>query len=351
MKITEIDKNFKNKDVLRPGMQLFNVKDEPFRLYGFLEPYRRIPEATAKAMSNGAYFLHTNTAGGRVRFRTDSDYVVLKSVLPYTCIMPQMTADGSCGFDMYADGEYCGTFAPKITYDTPFLANFSAEGGYEAIIDLKSKKMRDIIINFPLYNDVSEVYVGIAEGAKLLEGGEYKHKKPIVFYGSSITQGGCASRPGNSYESILSRWFDTDFKNLGFSGNARAEDAIAEYISTLDMSVFVYDYDHNAPTAEHLLKTHYKMYKTIRDKNPKLPIILASAPVKLNEGWLERFNIIKGTYEKAKKDGDENIYLVSGQSMIEFLDPEIMTVDGCHPNDFGFFCMAKAFGSVIEKLL
>ena len=69
--------------------------------------------------------------------------------------MPQMTADGSCGFDMYADGEYCGTFAPKITYDTPFLANFSAEGGYEAIIDLKSKKMRDIIINFPLYEAFS----------------------------------------------------------------------------------------------------------------------------------------------------------------------------------------------------
>ena len=108
MKITEIDKNFKNKDVLRPGMQLFNVKDEPFRLYGFLEPYRRIPEATAKAMSGGAYFLHTNTAGGRVRFRTDSDYVVLKSVLPYTCIMPQMTADGSCGFDMYAFVRNCG---------------------------------------------------------------------------------------------------------------------------------------------------------------------------------------------------------------------------------------------------
>ena len=81
---------------------------------------------------------------------------------------------------------------------------------------------------------------------------EYRIKKPVVYYGSSITQGGCASKPGSSYESILSRRFDCDYINLGFSGTAKGEDEIVDYIKGLEMSVFVMDYDHNAPTTEHL---------------------------------------------------------------------------------------------------
>ena len=350
-KITEVDKNFKNKAVFREDMKLYSVKDKPFRLYGFYEPYKRIPTEVARNTNDGVLTLHTHTAGGRVRFKTDSEYIAIKVILPDVWLMPHIALTGSCGFDCYTDGVYYGTFVPPIEYKD-FKPGLNIDGGYESILTFKTKKMRDIIINFPLYNGVTEVYIGLSESASVLEGDRYKHEKPIVYYGSSITQGGCASRPGNSYQSLISRWYDTDFINLGFSGNARAEDAMSDYISELDMSIFVYDYDHNAPNAEFLEKTHYNMYKKIRDKNPKLPIILASAPMKRdNEEWHHRYEIIKQTYDRAKKDGDENIYLVSGHDMVELFDPEIMTVDGCHPNDFGFFCMAKAFAGVIEKLL
>lgn len=353
-KIQEIDTNFKNKNVARADMKLYNVHEKPFRLYGLYKPengFRRIPEDVAKSTSNGVYLLSTNTSGGRVRFKTDSEYIAIKALMPSSTVMPHMPVTGSCGFDMYASGKYAGTFAPPTSYPDGFTPHFTVDGGYESIIDLGSRKMRDIIINFPLYNDLTDLFIGLSNTAEVCKGEKYKYEdKPVVYYGSSITQGGCASRPGNSYQAIISRKLNTDFLNLGFSGNAKAEDSISEYIANLDMSVFVYDYDHNAPNAEYLEKTHYRMFKKIRDKNPNLPVIMVTAPVK-HGIWEDRFEIIKKSYETALNSGDKNVYFISGHDLAEYIDADIFTVDNCHPNDFGFYCMAKIIGDVIKKLL
>ena len=135
------------------------------------------------------------------------------------------------------------------------------------MIDFDDRKEREITINFPLFTEVCELYIGLQKGCKLEPASEYTHQKPVVYYGSSITNGGCASRPGNTYQAVISRMLDCDFVNLGFNGNAKGEQEIADYIKGLDMSVFVYDYDHNAPTPEHLLDTHEKMFKAIK-KDP-----------------------------------------------------------------------------------
>ena len=100
----------------------------------------------------------------------------------------------------------------------------------------------------------------------------------LYSYGSLITQGGCASRHGMSYQSIVSRKFNCDYINLGFSGNAKAEDEITDYIKNLEMFVFVLDYDHNAPTVEYLKNTHEKMFKAVRDAHPDIPVIMMSRP-------------------------------------------------------------------------
>ena len=123
---------------------------------------------------------------------------------------------------------------------------------FEDVLDYSERKMRSFVINFPLYTDVCELYLGLEESAKVEAAPDYEIKVPVVYYGSSITQGGCASRPGTSYQAIISRRLNCDYVNLGFSGNAKGEPAIAEYIAGLEMSVFVYDYDHNAPNPEHL---------------------------------------------------------------------------------------------------
>lgn len=353
--ITEIDTNFKNKGAFREDMKLLNVRSAPFKLYGFHNPedgekFHRIPHDVAKTVSDGVSFLNTHTSGGRVRFKTDSQYVILKVVMPVIHPMPHMTIAGSAGFDMYVDGEFYGVFMPTINYDG-YVPTFELEGGYEGIKEFPDRKMRDIVINFPLYDEVDDVFIGVSKDAVLEAGNEYTIKTPVVFYGSSITQGGCATRAGCIYQNILSRRFDFDYINLGFSGNAKGETEIAKYIAGLDMSVFVLDYDYNAPTPEDLLKTHYNMYKTVRDAHKDVPIIMLSAPVHERVADLaERREIIKDTYNHAKADGDSNVYFLDGNEIFKSYDGDVFNIDGCHPNDFGFFCMAKAIEGIMKDL-
>lgn len=220
---------------------------------------------------------------------------------------------------------------------------------YESIKEFNNRKMRDLTINFPHYCGVKNLYIGLKEGSQIKEGLPYINEKPVIYYGSSITQGGCVSRAGMSYQNLVSRRFNCDYVNLGFSGNAKAEETMVDYIKNLEMSLFVYDYDHNAPSVEHLLNTHEKMFKEVRRVNPDLPIVMMSRPKYfLTAEEKKRQKIIETTYENALKSGDKNVYFLNGRKLCRLCKDD-GTVDGCHPNDFGFASMAKALGDLIEK--
>ena len=207
-------------------------------------------------------------------------------------------------------------------------------------------------LNLPRYAGLKELYIGLREGSRLEQARDYRTEKPLVFYGSSITQGECASRPGNTYEDIISRELDANYINLGFSGNARAEQPVCDYIAGLDMSVFILDYDHNAPDAAYLEKTHYNIYKTVRRAQKDLPIVMVSRPnPALTEDNRRRLDIIKATYNKAKSEGDKNVYLVPGNEFMRGYSADSWTVDDTHPNDFGMVLMAKRLQSVLKPLL
>lgn len=357
-KLSDIDKNFKPSFAGGENMTFFDCENEPFKIYGIYkesdsDEFIRMPQKIAKKVNEGVEYLNYHTAGGRLRFSTDSQRIAIKCIWKNCGLMPHMPASGICGFDLYDDDKYLGSFVPSsVCTDEKKEVNIAH--GYECMLDLGCKKTRNLTINFPLYGGVSKLYIGIDDDSSISCGKEYPNKKPIVFYGSSITQGGCASRPGNCYQSILSRWFDFDFVNLGFSGSARGEEEIANYIASMEMSAFVYDYDHNAPDINHLENTHYNMYKIIRQTNPDIPIITASAPFcaigRTEDEFKKREDIIKQTVKQAKDSGDKNIYFVSGSEIAQSIDPEIMTVDSCHPNDFGFYCMAKKFQEVFKNL-
>lgn len=347
--ISEIDSNFNVKaQVCRDGMSFYNIDEAPFKIYGIFregEKYRRIPEELAKAVSEGVHYLHANTAGGRVRFKTDSSKVTIIAKMGDVGKMSHFALTGSSGFDLYVKEEngyrYVNTFVPP----------FNITDGYEGTVELGAREMRDITINFPLYSEVKELLIGIDETAVLTEGDSYKPFEPIVYYGSSITQGGCASRAGSSYEGIISRRFDRDYLNLGFSGSARGEDGIIEYIKGLKMSVFVLDYDHNAPSCEHLRATHEKMFKAVREAHPDIPIIILSRPKYfLDSEETERLSIIRDTYENAVNSGDGNVYMLDGKQLMRLAGNE-GTVDNCHPTDLGFASMAAALGDLMEKIL
>ncbi len=342
--VSKFDSNFKvETEIDKKDIKFYNVDEAPFKIYGIFKEngkYRRMPESVAKNASVRVAFFHANTAGGRVSFITDSPYVAIHTKMDGLGKMPHFALTGSIGFDLYADNQYVKSFVPP----------FNIEDGYEGIIEFTEMKQRQIIVNFPLYSNVNELYIGLKEGSLLKEAKPYKNKKPIVYYGSSVTQGGCASRPGMTYEAIISRTFNYDYINLGFSGGARGEDEMAEYIKNLNMSLFVYDYDYNAPAVEHLEKTHEKMFQAIREKQPLLPVIMMSRPkYYLDEDEKKRRRIVETTYRNAVLAGDKNVYFIDGEALTE-LCKDSGTVDGCHPTDFGFVSMAKALEDVMKKI-
>ena len=345
--ISSIDKNFKVETKLTESdIRFYDVKSEPFKIYCiFFENgrFRRMPENVTKSISAGVWSLHSRTAGGRVRFKTDSEYVAISVKMPEIGKMPHFALTGSAGFDLYTGSE-------KPRYFMSFPPPFEIHDGYESVIHFGSSEMREITINFPLYSSVESLYIGLCESARVLEPAPYKIEKPIVYYGSSITQGGCASRPGSAYQGFISRRFNADFVNLGFSGNAKGEIGMAEYIRDLEMSLFVYDYDHNAPDIEHLERTHERMFKIIREKHPDLPVVMMSRPRSYTEEEKQRVDVVRKTYQNALDSGDKNVYFIVGTDLVKDTQNE-WSVDSVHPTDLGFACMAKVLGDLIEKIL
>lgn len=343
--ISKLDNNFKiETNIGKSDIVFYDVKKPPFTIHGvFFENirFRRMPNAVAETVSNGVRDLNNNAAGGRIRFRTDSPYIAVKAkMLGILKDISHMPLSGNAGFDLY-DG---------VSYVNSFIPPFGMTDGYESVVEVRDSGMREYTINMPLYSTVDELFIGLAESARVEPPTAYAIEKPIVYYGSSITQGGCASRPGNAYQSIISRRFNADFVNLGFSGNAKGELEMANYIKALEMSAFVYDYDHNAPSIEHLAKTHERMFKIIREANPELPILIMSRPkYTLDENEQLRLKVITETYNNAVKSGDKNVYMLNGKQLMSLAGND-GTVDNCHPNDFGFASIAAAVAEVFDRI-
>ena len=350
--VASVDKNLKIiTSIDKDDIVFLDVKEKPFDLYGFCDyknSFLRMPMDVAKATSPGVEELTPLTAGGRVRFATDSKYIAIKVQMPRAYVFPHMTIMGSAGFDIYIDGE------GESLYERSFFPPVDSEQKvYETYIEFSDRKLRYFTLNFPLYSPVDNLYIGLQNDAEITEGKKYKDIKPVLFYGSSITQGGCVSRPGLCYQGYLSRSLDIDYINLGFSGNGKAEDSIVDYMKTLDISAFVCDYDWNAPDSEYLKNTHEKMFLKFREKMPDLPVIFMSAPVfRENDEFFEkRRDIIFKTYENAVAKGDENVYFIDGSSFFTKDERDSATVDMLHPNDIGHFCMARALKPILEKAL
>ncbi len=355
MKIDEIDKNLKvETNISEPDIVWRNARTAPFSLHGVFYDetqgqYIRLPQTVADSVSKGVADLNHCTAGGRIRFKTDSTFIGIRAVMKNRTPTPHMTLSGQSGLDLYRKNEaghevYYKTFIPPVGMTEGFSSPVKTDG-----------KFAEYTINFPLYDNIYELYIALKKDAKIEAPAPYKAEKPIVYYGSSITQGGCASRPGNSYQAMISRRLNTDYINLGFSGQGRAEPEIAEYLAGLcqNASAFVCNYDWNAATLEYLEKTHLPLYRTIREKNPDLPILFLSEPevILAPAKMLPRLEVIRKTYLIAKSEGDEKVWFLPGNTIYEGDHWDTCTVDGCHPNDLGFYRMATAIESYLRKML
>ncbi len=351
MDIKKIDTNFlQNASFDEEKTTLYEVQESPFSLYGIRydetqKAFARMPSGIANDVSDGVGYLSRHTAGGRVRFSTDSKTLTLLVQYDGLEAMPHMATSGCCGFSL------CKNEGGKEIFSKGIFPLLEEKTGFVRKVELPCNGVRSYTLYFPLYQSVKSVYIGLDKGAFVGEGVPYEQIAPIVYYGSSITQGGCASRADTSYQGFICKRNNVDFINLGFSGNAMAERQMIEYLSGLPCSVFVFDYDHNAPTTAYLKATHYRAYRRYREKNPHTPVVFISRPNSpFEEETLERLEIIQESYAKGKAEGDENLYLIDGRTLLAS-EWENSTVDGCHPTDLGFYQMSLKIGETIDKIL
>ncbi|MBQ8446760.1 MAG: hypothetical protein IJX31_03170 [Clostridia bacterium] len=353
MDITKFDKNFKLATVTETDVEWVDVReDNRLSLHGIYYKngeYIRMPKEVGAAISPWIEEISAYTTGGRLRFVADSPYVAIRCLGRRMDLMTHVSSLLSVGFSIYADGELAGIYMPTVKQ----IVGAKESIAFDGICRFETKKKRLIELYFPMYGGVHEISIGLQAGSVLKKAPEYAHKKPIVFYGSSITMGACASRPGNDYTAHVCRWLDSDYINLGFSGGAKGENAIVEHLASLDASVYVIDYDHNTPNLEHLEKTHYPLYEGIRKRWKDTPIVFTSKPDFENgiDDNVIRREIIRKTYERAKASGDHNVYFIDGESLFGKEDRVACTVDKCHPNDLGFYRIAKTVYPVLKQIL
>ena len=351
-----VDKNMIVNDTIGDeAVTWYDVRQAPFSLHGLYQPltepiFHRVPFDVAAATSEGVEKLAQESAGGRVRFSTDSPYIAVRAKYRVVGRSSHLTLVSTSGFDLYIDGDFGSRFVKE------FRMPYDMTDYYEQIVYLEQETLRSYTINLPVHAVVESLEIGLKPGAMLTEAQPYRDIKPVVFYGSSIVHGTAASRPGSIYPCVISRALNVDFYNLGFSGQAKGEPVLARWMAALPMSVFVCDYDHNAPTVEHLQATHYPMYEIIREKNPDLPYIMITRPnywtsIRTQADVLKRRDVVMSSYLKARQAGDEYVYFIDGMSFFTEPHQYDFSMDGVHPNDAGFLRMADSIGTVIRHIL
>ncbi len=335
-------------------MKFYSITDAPIKIYGLAvkdaenRKFYKLSEEMLEKMPRYDY-LGRRTAGGRVRFVTDATTMVIRMTLACTKEDINIPLSGSAGADVYLgvgqQSRFIGYIAPKehVQEEISVEKEFALDG--ESVV---------VTINLPRNDHLLHMEIGVDESATIEEAPEYTISKPIVFYGSSITEGGCASRAGNAYTSIVCRWLDADYCNYGFSGSAKGEPVFAEFIAGLEnISALVYDYDHNAPTPEHLAETHEAFFQIIRNAKPDLPVLMMSRP-DLKDGIedaAKRVEIIRRTYQNAVDAGDKKVWFLDGRTFFGEVGREECTVDGTHPNALGFMRMAEKIYPVLQEIL
>nr|MDD6335484.1 SGNH/GDSL hydrolase family protein [bacterium] len=342
-----------NQDTRRQDAVFYSCWDAPFEVRGLCDEameqqaFYRLPAGVRAGINEGAADLSTNTAGACVRFMTDSPYVAIAARVAPWGVHHHFTVRGLTGLDIYA-----GPRGQHIYRTTAVPMEAGQQQAYALAHTPQGGALIAWTVYLPNYGGLETLHIGLKEGCRLEAPTPYTYDAPVVFYGSSITQGGCATRPGLAYTHVLGRWLDAGIVNLGFSGSALGEEAIARYISRMKMSCFVMDYDHNAPNAQHLAKTHLPFFNLVRAAQPGLPIVLVTKPdFEGDADGAQRRAIVYDTFEAARARGDQRVWFVDGEHLFGRQDRDACTVDGCHPNDLGFMRMASCIRPMLETAL
>lgn len=315
-------------------------------------PFDRLPARVEKVVRPPVWSLSRHSAGMAVRFVTDAPEIHARWTLTSSRLdMEHMAATGVSGLDLYVkskDGRWrwVNVGRAKAQSNTQKMAGDIPGGEHEYLLYL------------PLYNGVTSVEIGLPKGKALKTAPAYPEakRKPILFYGTSITHGACASRPGMPHPAILGRRFGRPVINLGFSGNGRMDLELAELFGELDPAVYVIDCLPNM-SAELVKKNAEAFLRALRKARPDTPFLLVEdrtyadahfAAGKRKRNLTSRAEFRK-IYERLKAGGMEGLHYLEGDGLLG--DDSEGTVDSSHPNDLGFMRQADAFAEALKPIL
>lgn len=358
------------------GIRWFLPYEAPFRLAGFAwfgqdQVYQRLPVAKPETVTQypsgkvtsvpakdcGAFYLSSNTAGGQVQFRTDSTQIWISGELLSKNRLDNVSDIGSSGFDLYyREGE-------KEPWKLGGVSRYG-HGATKFQVVLGSpmvRQMRDCLIHFPTYNGVRSLAIGLDEKACLEAPKDWTDTRRIVYYGTSITQGASASRPGMACANILSRDLGMEVFNYGFSGNGKGEPEIAQMLASIpNVGVFILDYDWNIGTGAEMGASLPPFLDVLRKTYPTGPVLVVSHSPGAFEGvtqatetrknFADKKQVAQEIVTKRKAAGDKNLYFLDGGTFFGEDWWECLA-DGTHASDLGFYRMEKILSPVVKDIL
>ncbi len=310
--------------------------------------FDRLPAAAEKTVTPAVWSLSRDSAGMMVRFKTDATsihvhYRLLRDRLGLT----HMPATGVSGVDLYARDAGGKWKWVKVVKPA------AQEVRVEMIRDL-APGWREYAAYLPLYNGVDSLKIGVPRGARFE--GLPPREKPIVFYGTSITHGACASRPGMVHTAILGRRFDRPVVNLGFSGNGRMDTAVGAFLAEIDAAAYVIDCLPNMEPAQ-VTEKCVPLVKQLRAARPNTPIVLVEDR-RFTNSWItpdkEKFHddnhaALKAAFAALKKEGVKNLHYIPGDHL--FGDDSEGGTDGSHASDLGFMRQADVMEPILRAAL
>jgi len=316
-------------------------------------PYGRLPAKAEGVVRPDVWGLAQDSAGFCARFVTDARTIRARWTLRSESLaMNHMPATGVSGLDLYTRlpgaqaWHWLGVGRPESVTNEAILA------------DGLPTEAREYLLYLPLYNGVASLSVGVPAGASLDPAPPRPpdRSRPICCYGTSIVQGGCASRPGMAYPALLGRWLDRPVINLGFSGNAFAEPEVAALLAELDPCVYVLDPLPNM-SPEMVTERIGPFVRTLRAAHAETPIVLVESIEYQNaavmpgsrSAYQTRNAALRAVYETLQGEGLAGLHYVPGEPLLGG-DGE-GTVDGTHPTDLGFMRIAEALRPMLGKVL
>lgn len=306
--------------------------------------FDRLPARAKGVVRPEVWNLAHQTAGMSAHFQTRADAIYVRyEVTNPTLAMAHMPATGVSGVDLYVHEDASWRWLATHRVAQPLVT--------AALVHNMPPQSRRYHLNLPLYNGVKSLQIGVSPGAKF-EPIAPRHDKPILFYGTSITQGGCASRPGMTFLSILGRRLDRPMLNFGFSGNGKMEPEVARFLADIDAALFVIDCSANM-NAELIAQRAEPLVKMLREVRTTMPILLLDERRPLMNGMREGHDgktiALRKAFESLRSAGIEHLYFRGGEDLLG--DDDEATVDGSHPTDLGMLRHADALEADLKRLL